>query len=1307
MTTAQDSGRPRRAPTRLLRALAASTLLAGVAVTTAIANAPTASAATRSSLGSQPYYFGGSWQLTDTCTSGWCAGGAQFAYPMQIKEATGASSFTGSIPGEAVSGTQSGADVTFTETEPGYTAHFTVAVSDDDTTFDGGWTDTNGAAGSVTATHTACVDGCDAPEIDSITTGFVNDIQGGNTVTIVGKNFENPSDTLKSIEFDVVDDGNGEAVMTGIDPQVVSDTTMTVVAPDAEIESLGEPDLATTINATFSDDSSGAAELIQATIGSSGANDYLYGHPTVTDVTPSVGPVGGGTLVKITGDGFENPFLTLTNVDFDPPGDDVGADAMFADGVIRSDTMIYVNAPSAVAELATLGGPSLLTEVIADFHNAANSYNIVSVATGDSAQSDQFLFGEPEVDSITPPGGALDGGDTITINGSGFDDPDLTLTGVSFQPSGGGAALAGTDFRVASDDQITVTTPDAVDAAGGASMLATTVTATFDDTSGTGAPTLDSSPKMAGANDYVFGQPVVDSVSAPSGSLSGGDEVTITGSGFMTPGLDFQKVVFDNDEAPTLDATSAQVVSDTKIVVTTPDATAAAAPASSLNTAVTVEYVDTDTSTPVSSLPYMSGADDYVFGAPVITAADPLTGRLLGDQRIIITGSGFEDNSGLELSTVDFIPTDGPDAGVPMPGLIPQVIDDGDIAVSTPDMEAAAAGESTLSATVQVVYQDLDTGADVTATPASPGDDDFLFGTPTITSVSPVAGKLAGGDQVLVTGNGFDNPDLTLEGVGFDPSTDTDGSEVIAGSDAHVISDTELMVTTPDATAAADGSASLSTSVQVTFDDTSDPSTTVQALPATTGADSFVFGAPVIDSVSPATGNPSGGDTVTIIGTGFEDPSLSLDAITFDPVGDTDGSEALTGTDATVLSDTEITVTSPDPGGELATYGTLATRVDVSFDSVDDASDVVQALATTTLGDTFTYGAPEIDSVSPAAGPVDGGNTITIDGQGFGNYSYVTVEFDANGTYVGEAEASIVSGTELTLTAPDVSSSLGDGSTLDTTLTATLTNYDDTVSVEAVPGAAGDDEYQFGTPVVDEVSPVSGPLAGGQAVTITGSGFLNPDLTFEGVTFDPVGDRAGTGALPATDVRVESDSEILVDTPDATSAADGSATLSTTVKVNFEDTQTDQPLVATAEPGADAYDYGTPIVDSVEPEGGPLAGGNKVTIIGSGFEDPNLTLSGITFAPVGDDTPGGDLAGTGAVVVSDTELTVTAPDATAAAGGRDDLATTVDVSFEDAAHADATVAATPSTSAADAYEYGARFSTRCPRAQGASPVATR
>ena len=330
--------------------------------------------------------------------------------------------------------------------------------------------------------------------------------------------------------------------------------------------------------------------------------------------------------------------------------------------------------------------------------------------------------------------------------------------------------------------------------------------------------------------------------------------------------------------------------------------------------------------------------------------------------------------------------------------------------------------------------------------PASGNDNSYVFGAPVIDSVEPGGGPLTGGNTVVITGSGFMNPALTPQGVVFDPTSDTDGSGAIAGTDVDVVSDTEIDVTAPDATDAAFadfGSSSVTTHVTAKFQVTG-TGVVDNSAPAAQGDNTYEFGAPVIDSVEPGGGPLTGGNTVVITGSGFKNPALTPQGVVFDPPGDTDGSEAIAGTDVDVVSDTEIDVTAPD-------------ATDAAFADFGSSSVTTHVTAQFSVPD----GVDEIDN--------------------------------------------------------------------------------------SVPAAQGDNSYVFGAPVIDSVEPGGGPLTGGNTVVITGSGFMNPALTPQGVVFDPPGDTDGSEAIAGTDVDVVSDTEIDVTAPDATAAAAGDASLETDV----------------------------------------------------------------------------------------------------------------------------------------------------------------
>ena len=140
-------------------------------------------------------------------------------------------------------------------------------------------------------------------------------------------------------------------------------------------------------------------------------------------------------------------------------------------------------------------------------------------------------------------------------------------------------------------------------------------------------------------------------------------------------------------------------------------------------------------------------------------------------------------------------------------------------------------------------------------------------------------------------------------------------------------------------------------------------------------------------------------------------------------------------------------------------------------------------------------------------------------------------------------------------------------------------------------------------PTVTAVSPSSGTTAGGTAVTITGANFA-------------VGATVIFGSASATNVVVVSGTQITATTP-AGSAGAVTATVSN--------------------PGgqsgalAGAFTYvAPPTVTSVSPSSGPVAGGTRVTVIGTNF----ASGATVTF---------GGTAATNVVVTNSTTITATTP----------------------------------------------------------------
>jgi hypothetical protein len=157
------------------------------------------------------------------------------------------------------------------------------------------------------------------------------------------------------------------------------------------------------------------------------ANDqYSYDgdKPTVTSISPTTGPVGGGTSVTIAGTGF----TSAATVKFGP------------------------NAATSVTYISP-------TQIIATSPAGTGTVDITVTnidGTSNTGPSDKFTYAPvPVITSSSPSSGTNAGGTSVTIRGSGF----TGATAVSF----GGTPAA--SFTVNSASQITATSP--AHAAGG------------------------------------------------------------------------------------------------------------------------------------------------------------------------------------------------------------------------------------------------------------------------------------------------------------------------------------------------------------------------------------------------------------------------------------------------------------------------------------------------------------------------------------------------------------------------------------------------------------------------------------------------------------------------------------------------------------------------------------------------------------------------------------------------------------------------------------------------------------------------
>src|SRR5208283_2463047 len=164
----------------------------------------------------------------------------------------------------------------------------------------------------------------------------------------------------------------------------------------------------------------------------------------------------------------------------------------------------------------------------------------------------------------------------------------------------------------------------------------------------------------------------------------------------------------------------------------------------------------------------------------------------------------------------------------------------------------------------------------------------------------------------------------------------------------------------------------------------------------------------------------------------------------------------------TVVSGTSITAVSP--AGSAGT-------VDVTVTTPG-------GISATSASDQFTYDpVPAVTGISPAAGPVAGGTTVT----GTGFVTGATVDFGLTGA----SSVTVVSGTSITAVSP-----AGTG-TVDVTVT----------TPGGISATSPADEFTYDpVPAVTSISPAAGPVAGGTTVTVTGTGFTGATSVKFGTT---------------------------------------------------------------------------------------------------------------------------------------------------------------------------------------------------------------
>jgi hypothetical protein len=271
-----------------------------------------------------------------------------------------------------------------------------------------------GTSAAVSADHFTYTSAT-APSVTSLssTSGSTT---GGNVVNIYGSNFTGAT----CVSF-----GTLSASFT-----VQSDTWITAMAP---------AQAAATIDVTVTTPS--------GTSPTSSSDHYTFTAataPLVTGLSPSSGPVSGGTTVLVTG----NHFTGASAVDF--------GSTEASSFTVLSDTSLVVTAPSGTAGTVdvTVVTPSGISAT-----SSADHYTYTSVSA-------------PTVSSLGTTSGSTAGGTIVTITGSHFIGAAAVLFGT----------VPATSFRVVSDTTIFAVSP--AESAGTVDVRVTTSNGTSSTNSG-------------------------------------------------------------------------------------------------------------------------------------------------------------------------------------------------------------------------------------------------------------------------------------------------------------------------------------------------------------------------------------------------------------------------------------------------------------------------------------------------------------------------------------------------------------------------------------------------------------------------------------------------------------------------------------------------------------------------------------------------------------------------------------------------------------------------------------------------------
>jgi hypothetical protein len=329
---------------------------------------------------------------------------------------------------------------------------------------------------------------------------------------------------------------------------------------------------------------------------------------------------------------------------------------------------------------------------------------------------------------------------------------------------------------------------------------------------------------------------------------------------------------------------------------------------------------------------------------------------------------------------------------------------------------------------------------------------------------------------------------------------------------------------------------------------------------------------PTIGSISPATGLPTGNQTVTITGTNFRTPVRVL----FDPGNGQTPKEGF----VTSVTPTQITVVTP--AFDLGVAQQIVASITVIVEAGTPTEERVTKSAAFTI--TAPVLTPFFRALAPTSGPIDGGTRVTITGDAFESPAQV---------FFGSAQAQVLNVQfhtidVITPTARDTNPNASGPVTGPVDIRILNVNSGKSVIAPAA--------FRYVSKAqITAITPDQGPFIGGTRVLIDGTGFNEP------VTVYLDGIAASVIKVTPTEITAISNGIAIAGCADATGPV---------IVTNVDNGDT-----ATA-PVPWIYRVVKPVIVGVSAGGGPIQPGSSVavSVINVG-QFPSLSF-GATIVPI-------------------------------------------------------------------------------------------